>query len=194
MDHAHAVRRLALGWMALATMFAPPGCSSGDRPRIPVRGAEQDAREGAEGTLLPPAAGGRTSSEPRAARADNGDERGTQSQSAPGSDVDTKEGADSAPRRESVWPPYVSLLGKLQADDPASITTTSETQRSLSLTTRNVSRFQVRRDSSPLRHGINVILRIDGQALEWTGRYEALVLERSRNGVWEVVERVDRAP
>jgi hypothetical protein len=57
-----------------------------------------------------------------------------------------------------------------------------------------VSRFRIQRDGSPLRYGTNVILRIDGQALEWTGRYEALVLERSSNGVWEVAERVDRRP
>jgi hypothetical protein len=74
------------------------------------------------------------------------------------------------------------------------MTVTAETQRSLSLTTRNVSRFRIQRDGSPLRYGTNVILRIDGQALEWTGRYEALVLERSSNGVWEVAERVDRRP
>jgi hypothetical protein len=194
MRYTPDVRLLTLASLILTLTLLHAGCSSGGRPRMADRTADQPVENAAEPTRLAEPATPPPPQEPAATEADHGDDRPPGAEPAPDAEPDEEDGAAPPRPPASTWPAYVSLLGKLDADRPASVTATAETQRSLSLATRNVGRFRIRRDGTSLRYGINVILRIDGQPLEWTARYEALVLERSRNGVWEVVKRVDRRP
>ncbi len=182
------VRPRSLASLVLAFMVGYAGCSSGERPPISDRPVDHPSAQ-----VLPEPVTG-APPEVRATEASPQNSRPSpEYQAAPPAERTVVDGAITRPSPPA-WPTYVSLLAKLEDGEPASMTVTAETQRSLSLTTRNVSRFRIQRDGSPLSYGTNVILRIDGQGLEWTGRYEALVLERSRNGVWEVAERVDRRP
>jgi hypothetical protein len=98
-------------------------------------------------------------------------------------DMDTPE--EPAP----VPPSYMSIVEEIDPVKRSIVYTTIEPPRTLELTTENVKRIRLTREGLPLaRHG-SLVLRIDGQGIEWTRKYVAVELERSSAGEWSVVDR-----
>ncbi len=95
---------------------------------------------------------------------------------------------------EPKTPRYVSIVEQLHSGQDARVTATIELPTKLELTTDNVSRLRITREGLPLARDRSIVLRIDGQGIEWTRQYLAVELERSSAGVWTVVRRRPAMP
>ncbi len=91
-------------------------------------------------------------------------------------------------------PPFLRILERIDTDRNAALSADASWPSELRITSDNVQRFAITRENLPLARDSSVILRLDGQNMEWTARYSALELARSRSGLWEVVKRVPAEP
>lgn len=91
-------------------------------------------------------------------------------------------------------PEYVSIVERIDPSRPAQLAVNLEPPRELELTTDNVRRLWLTRDGLALSRNRSIVLRIDGQGIEWTPRFVAVELERSQAGAWTVVERRPSKP
>jgi hypothetical protein len=83
----------------------------------------------------------------------------------------------------------VKILVEADAGRPADVRTTISPPATLEIATHNVRRLRLDRRALPLARDRSTILRIDDQAIEWTTKHDLLVLEQSRGGQWNIVER-----
>jgi|GEM_PF-3543500 len=91
-------------------------------------------------------------------------------------------------------PPYLAVVERIQSDGEARISATIDKPRKLVLDTDNVKRIQITREGLPFPRDRSIVLRVDGQGIEWTRQYFTVVLERSSTGVWEVVRGESAKP
>lgn len=92
-------------------------------------------------------------------------------------------------RPEPRTPRYLSIVEEINVARPAKVHATVAAPSTLELTTENVRRIRVTREGLPLARDRSIVLRIDGQGIEWTRKYIAVELERSPAGAWTVVRR-----
>jgi hypothetical protein len=86
-------------------------------------------------------------------------------------------------------PPYLAIVEQVHADRDARIQATISPPTKLELETDNIKRLRITRERLPLAQNRSIVLRIDGQGIEWTRHYIAVELERSTAGTWTVVDR-----
>lgn len=107
---------------------------------------------------------------------------------APGIEMDAPE------KPEPKTPRYVSIVERIDSARHAKVHATIEAPRKLELSTENVKCLRLTREGLPLTRNLSIVLRIDGQGIEWTPRYVAVELERSSAGAWTVVRRRPAKP
>lgn len=105
----------------------------------------------------------------------------TEGEGAPQPEIDVL--TDTA---EPEPPSYVAVVDQYEAGRPGRVRAAITAPNKLELETRNVKRLRITREGLPLPRDRSIVLRIDGQGIEWTRDYLAVELERSPAGVWEV--------
>lgn len=83
-------------------------------------------------------------------------------------------------------PSYVAVVDQYEAGRPGRVRAKITAPSKLELETGNVRRLRITREGLPLPRDRSIVLRIDGQGIEWTRDYLVVELERSPAGVWEV--------
>lgn len=96
---------------------------------------------------------------------------------------------DTPPEPEPKTPRYLDIVEELDNAQRALVEATVVAPSKLELKTQNVKRLRVTREGLPLARNRSIVLRIDGQGIEWTRRYISVELERSPAGAWTVVRR-----
>lgn len=86
-------------------------------------------------------------------------------------------------------PRYLEIVDEIRADGVGTVRATVTLPSKLELETDNVKRLRITREGLPLATGRSIVVRIDGQGIEWTRQYTAVELERSSAGTWTVVGR-----
>lgn len=90
---------------------------------------------------------------------------------------------------EPKTPRYLEIVEQVHLDRVPKVRATIVSPTKLELETDNIKRLRITREGLPLARNRSIVLRIDGQGIEWTRKYLAVELERSSAGVWEVVRR-----
>ena len=90
---------------------------------------------------------------------------------------------------EPKTPRYLDIVEELDASRRALVEATIVAPTKLELNTQNVKRLRITREGLPLARDRSIVLRIDGQGIEWTRQYVSVELERSPAGAWTVVRR-----
>ena len=98
-------------------------------------------------------------------------------------DMETPEGPE--PRT----PRYLEIVEQVHSDRTGTVRATITSPTKLELETDNIKRLRITREGLPLAEGRSIVLRIDGQGIEWTRQYTAVELERSSAGTWTVIGR-----
>ncbi|MFQ5807054.1 MAG: hypothetical protein ACE5I3_11460 [Phycisphaerae bacterium] len=96
---------------------------------------------------------------------------------------------DEPEQPELQTPRYLSIVEQINPARRSRVHATVTPPRKLELTTENVSLLRLTREGLPLARNRSIVLRIDGQGIEWTPKYVAVELERSPAGAWTVVRR-----
>ncbi len=86
-------------------------------------------------------------------------------------------------------PRYLEVVEEIDPARQPAVEVTLTAPRTLELDTHNVKRLRLTREGLPLTRNRSIVLRIDGQGIEWTPKYVAVELERSPAGEWTVVRR-----
>lgn len=102
----------------------------------------------------------------------------------------------TTPPRESSTPPptqpelpdYVHILERFHASEPIQLQAEIAAPHRLVIETRNVRRIRIDRHKLPMSRHRSIILRLDGQGIEWTPKSTTTIFERSINGVWMPVK------
>lgn len=89
---------------------------------------------------------------------------------------------------EPELPAYLTILSKFETRRPARVQVLVAEGRKLELTTDNVQRLNIDRDTLPLERNRSLVLIIDDQAVEWLARSQVTEFVRSPTGVWEPVK------
>lgn len=90
-------------------------------------------------------------------------------------------------------PPFLEILERIDVRKKSRLETELTPPDTLELSMQNVRRIRLKREPPlPLRGGI--VLRIDGQGIEWTADVEVVELERTPSGDWNVSARLPRKP
>jgi hypothetical protein len=88
-------------------------------------------------------------------------------------------------------PPYIQVLERFRPLEPATVHIDSSSPQRLVIDTSNVRRIWIDRERAQLALNRSVVLRLDGQGIEWTADSRTREFERSKNGVWEAAhERI----
>ena len=172
------VAAIGAAGFVLACGFALVCCT---RPTTPgVDTAQPRADAGRTSEIEPPApAQEATSQQPDEARP-----RDQATESVPPAiELETPE--EPEPRT----PRYLEIVEPVHPDRDSKIRATIVSPTKLELETDNIKRLRITREGLPLARDRSIVLRIDGQGIEWTRKYLAVELERSSAGVWEVVRR-----
>ena len=90
---------------------------------------------------------------------------------------------------EPKTPRYLAIVEQVHPDRDPKVRATIVSPTKLELETDNIKRLRITREGLPLASNRSIVLRIDGQGIEWTREYLAVELERSSAGVWTVVRR-----
>ena len=103
--------------------------------------------------------------------------------------------ASTAPQESSTPPPtmpelpdYVHILERFHAAEPIHLQAEIASPRRIVIETRNIRRIRIERHKLPMSRNGSIILRLDGQGIEWTPKSTTTVFERSINGVWMPVK------
>jgi hypothetical protein len=86
-------------------------------------------------------------------------------------------------------PRFISITEEIEPQRLSSVDVAVLPPRKLELNTENIKRLRLTREGLPLAKNSSIVLRIDGQGIEWTPRYIAVELERSPTGLWTVIGR-----
>jgi type IV secretory pathway VirB10-like protein len=172
------VAAIGVAGFVLACGFALVCCT---RPTTPgVDATRPRADTGENGEVEPPARSERAAPEqPDEARAPA---QATES-APPEIELETPE------EPEPTTPRYLAIVEQVRPDQDATVRPTIVSPTKLELETDNVKRLRITREGLPLARNRSIVLRIDGQGIEWTPNYLAVELERSSAGIWEVVRR-----
>jgi len=103
----------------------------------------------------------------------------------PPADIDM----DDPDQPEPATPRYLAIVESIDPAKRPTVTTRIEAPRLLEVDTDNIQRLRLTREGLPLAANRSIVLRIDGQGIEWTPNVLAIELERSPAGVWSVVRR-----
>jgi hypothetical protein len=96
---------------------------------------------------------------------------------------------DEASQPEPKVPRFVEVAEEIEPERLASVQVNVVPPSKLVLDTDNIKRLRLTREGLPLSRHRSIVLRIDGQGIEWTPKYVAVELERSSTGAWTVVRR-----
>lgn len=86
-------------------------------------------------------------------------------------------------------PDYLAVLERFHPGEPIRVKAEPAAPDRLVIETRNVSRLRIERNLLPLRSDRSIVLRLDGQAMEWLAGSSVSEFERSINGVWTAVSK-----
>lgn len=84
-------------------------------------------------------------------------------------------------------PSYVRVLERFDPQEPARVHVEISSARRLVIETDNVQRLRIDRARLPMATHRSIVLRLDGQGIEWTPRSTVREFQRSPNGVWSAV-------
>ena len=87
-------------------------------------------------------------------------------------------------------PDFLRIVERMHDNKRASVRARIEKPRRLVLDTDNVTRVRIDRRELELPRGRSITIRIDGQGIEWTPRYDVVELERTAGGVWSPVKPI----
>lgn len=90
--------------------------------------------------------------------------------------------------------PYLRILELRAPAERPRVDARLAGRRELLLDTSNVQRMRLTRDHLAIPRHLAVVLRLDGQNLEWSANHTAIELERDRNGFWNVIGREPSSP
>lgn len=96
----------------------------------------------------------------------------------------------SAPATQPEGPPlpeYLEIRSRVHDGKVAQVRSQILSGGRLVIDTDNVTRLRIRRELLDLPTRRSVILRLDGQVIEWTAGSPVSEFERSSNGVWTPV-------
>lgn len=96
---------------------------------------------------------------------------------------------DEPQQPEPPLPPYVFVVERIDPHQRGRVRANTVAPNRLELTTDNVRRLRLTRERLPLSRHRSIVLRIDGQGIEWTPKCLAVELQRSPAGAWTVVRR-----
>jgi len=85
---------------------------------------------------------------------------------------------------EPELPPYIRVVERFRPSEPALVHLDDSSPERLVVETRNVRRLWIDRERAPLVTNRSVVLRLDGQGIEWTGDSRTREFEKSVNGEW----------
>jgi hypothetical protein len=165
---------IGVATLALACGFVLVCCTQPNGPAVeatPARSGAAERHETAPATQPPDRSG---QAEPRDRSAEP---------TQPRIDMETPE--EPEPRT----PRYLAIVEQIHSDREASVRATIRSPTKLELETDNVKRLRITREGLPLVQNRSIVLRIDGQGIEWTRHYTAVELERSSAGTWTVADR-----
>ena len=81
-------------------------------------------------------------------------------------------------------PDYLKVLELYDDTEPAYVEISITSPRRMVIETRNVRKIHIDRKRLPMNTRHNIILRLDGQGIEWTAKSKTEEFERSINGDW----------
>lgn len=84
-------------------------------------------------------------------------------------------------------PSYIQVVERIRASEPVQVHVDTSSPQRLVIETRNVRRLRIDREHAPLALNRSVVLRLDGQGIEWTADSRTHEFERSTNGEWEAL-------
>ncbi|MBU0638766.1 MAG: hypothetical protein KKB50_07875 [Planctomycetes bacterium] len=182
MRNEQAWRLSARVWVVALVLLLAAGCEgpSSPGPRTPVvdsapHGPRQkaDTRPGE-----PPAAPSPEGGVGQSRAAD-------QPPDAPASDD------EQAKEDEQRIPDYVTVLERFQRGDPVTVHAQTTAPVRLVIETENVRRLRIDRRLLKLDRNGSIVLRLDGQGIEWTPRWQTVEFERSPSGAWTPVKKIE---
>ena len=94
--------------------------------------------------------------------------------------------ADDADQQPKL-PDYLKIVERHDASEPGHVDFRITSRRRLEIETRNVRRLRIERSLLPMDTDGSIVLRLDGQGIEWTARSTTVEFERSANGAWTPV-------
>ena len=94
------------------------------------------------------------------------------------------------PQPQPKIPDFLRIVQRTHDDKRASVLARIEKPRRLVLDTDNVTRVRIDRRELELPRNRSITIRIDGQGIEWTPRYDMVELERTAGGVWSPVKPI----
>lgn len=109
---------------------------------------------------------------------------------SPETDENANAGDVEKPRPQPKIPDFLRIVRRTHDDKRASVRARIEKPRRLVLETDNVTRVRIDRRELELPRGRSITIRIDGQGIEWTPRYDVVELERTAGGVWSPVKPI----
>ena len=166
---ASVLAALGLASMLLAGVLC---CARSQAPAVQATPPREDvARERAtvesEPATEPRAASGKATTEP------------------PGQPIDMEVPEEPQPRT----PSYIEIVDDIKPGEQPVVWAEVVSPTKLVIETDNVQMLRVTREGTSLSRTRSIVLRIDGQGIEWTPKYIAVELERSPAGEWTVVRR-----
>jgi hypothetical protein len=111
----------------------------------------------------------------------------------PSAPTEPEPAAPDAPEQEAEEeriPEYLTVVERFEPLQRAVVRAQLEGQRRIIIETDNVARLRISRHKLDFAARRSIVLRIDGQGIEWTPRYDLVELERSRNGAWSPVRPI----
>lgn len=89
---------------------------------------------------------------------------------------------------EPELPKYLKVTSLYDRKQAADVRIRIEPGNRLILDTRNVQRIRIDRSALPLQPDRSIVLRLDGQGIEWRADSQVTEFERSANGDWSPVK------
>lgn len=89
---------------------------------------------------------------------------------------------------EPPWPAYITDVAPIEAAAKPEVTVVTAKGRRLVIDTQNVQRLRIVRDELPIETSGSIVLRLDGQGIEWLADSGVEWFKRSRNGNWDAAD------
>lgn len=183
-----SARLVRAGALALLTWgLLTAGCATPPAPPpAPAPRAEPAAPSPAEPPAPPPTAEAPDHPPPTTPPAE------PEPAAPPADDAAVAEPMPPAPPAEPAIPAYLAVLNRFDPAQTVMATAHTGPGNRLVVDTRNVRRLRIDRAALPLQRGAAIVLRLDGQPIEWLADSEVTVFERSINGDWTPVRPAQR--
>lgn len=168
-------------FVAISCSQKPPPSATRDLPEPQPARDSSPEESGAQSAAPPSEPADATGPEPRdSARADV----------SPETDASANAGDVENPRPQPKIPDFLRIVQRTHDDKRASVRARIEKPRRLVLETDNVTRVRIDRRELGLPRSRSITIRIDGQGIEWTPRYDVVELKRTIDGVWSPVKPI----